>query len=240
MKIASTLRGGIIAAGEGRRLRQDGWSGSKAMARVAGKPLIDHALGRFAAAGIGRVTVIINEASEDCRQWLVAWRGDPELDVIVRTTPSSYASFKIVADRLAGARAVITTVDGVMPLRDFQEFVGAASALPDGAFALGLTSHVDDENPLWADVDPATGRICKLGESHGRYVTAGIYALPANRPAAPASSFERLRDYLRWLVDEGEPVHGIVLSKVFDIDRGRDIAQAEQALAGDNGQRGAR
>jgi hypothetical protein len=58
-------------------------------------------------------------------------------------------------------------------------------------------------------------------------VTAGLYWLPAQRPAEPAISFARLRDYLGWLVAQHHPVYGIVLPCVFDIDRARDIAAAE-------------
>ena len=41
------LQGGIIAAGEGSRLRADGYRVSKPMVPVAGRPLIDLALDRF-------------------------------------------------------------------------------------------------------------------------------------------------------------------------------------------------
>ena len=43
------------------------------------------------------------------------------------------------------------------------------------------------------------------------------------------SRFDRLRDYLKWLVDEGRPVYGVVLPLVFDIDRAQDVEAAEQA-----------
>ncbi len=45
----SSLRGGVIAAGQGTRLRADGYRSSKAMTPVGGRPLIDHALERFRA-----------------------------------------------------------------------------------------------------------------------------------------------------------------------------------------------
>jgi NDP-sugar pyrophosphorylase family protein len=41
--------------------------------------------------------------------------------------------------------------------------------------------------------------------------------------------FDRLRDYLKWLVDEGRPVYGVVLPLVFDIDRAHDVEAAEHA-----------
>src|SRR5882757_5005552 len=228
----SSLQGGIIAAGHGTRLRADGYRVSKPMVPVAGRPLIELTVDRFRLAGIRRLTVIINDTSDDCRQWLRDHAGDFDLDLIVRTTPSSYASFQAVVSRLVRVPAVITTIDAVMPVNDFCTFVKSATDFAKDAIALGLTEHVDDENPLWATLDVADGRIRQLGGSHGTHVTAGLYWLPAERPAEPTTSFARLRDYLGWLVAEHQPVCGIVLPCVFDIDRARDIAAAEAAAFG--------
>jgi NDP-sugar pyrophosphorylase family protein len=228
----SAIRGGIIAAGEGSRLRADGFRVSKPMVQVGGRPLIDHALDRFRATGIRKVTVVINEASDDCRQWLTGHAGDFDLDMIVRSTPSSYATFRLVADRLVDGPAVVTTVDAILPVDQFRIFVTSASRFPDDAVVLGVTDHVDDENPLWVTLDASNGRIRRIGGSNGSHVTAGLYWLPAKRPAAPAADFARLRDYLGALVAGGQSVYGIALPCVFDIDRARDVAAAESAVSG--------
>jgi NDP-sugar pyrophosphorylase family protein len=222
------LRGGVIAAGHGTRLRADGYRVSKPMTPVGGQPLIGHALDRFRAINVRRATIIINEGSDDCMQWLSHYDHDLDLDVIVRTTPSSYASFELVAARLAGAPALITTVDAIMPVDAFQGFVSSAVSFPNDAFVLGLTAHVDDENPLWATMDE-DGRVLRLGGDGGTHVTAGLYWLPARRFVQPLARFDRLRDYLKWLVDEGRPVYGVVMPLVFDIDRAHDVEAAEQA-----------
>jgi len=227
------VQGGIIAAGEGSRLIADGCRVIKSMVEVAGRPLIEHAVDRFRAVGIRRLSIIINDVSDDCKQWLDGHTGDVDLDLIERATPSSYASFRLVAGRLAGAPAVITTVDAVLATDDFRDFVNAAADFSDEAVVLGLTDHVDDERPLWATLDP-DGRIRQLGGDSGSHVTAGLYVLPAQRPIEPAAGFDRLRDYLGWLVAAGHPMRGIVLPRVFDIDRSRDIAAAEQAAASDD------
>ncbi|HEY7229935.1 MAG TPA: NDP-sugar synthase [Pseudolabrys sp.] len=228
----SGLRGGIIAAGEGSRLRADGYRVSKPMVPVAGRPLIAHALDRFRSAGIRRLTIVINEASNDCRQWLESHAGDFELDMIVRTTPSSYATFRLVAAKLAGAPAVISTVDSIMPADQFQAFVKSAASVAENALVLGVTDNVDDENPLWVTLDSSDGRIRQIGAGNGTHVTAGLYWLPAQRPAGPAQDFARLREYLGWLLADGQPVYGMALPRVFDIDRARDVAAAEAAIFG--------
>jgi len=226
---AEILRGGIIAAGHGTRLRANGHRSSKPMTLVGGRPLIEHTLDRFRAAGIRRVTVIINEASDDCRQWLNGHSQDFDLDLIVRTTPSSYASFQFVAARLAGTPALITTVDSILPVEDFRHFVSSAAGFPGDATVLGLTGPVDDDNPLWATLRVSDCRILRLGGDSGSHVTAGLYWLPAHGIAEPATGFARLRDYLKWLVDQNQPVYGVVLPLVFDIDRACDVEAAELA-----------
>lgn len=222
------LRGGVIAAGHGTRLRADGYRVSKPMTPVGGRPLVEHTLERLRAVGVRRATVIINEESDDCRLWLSEHAQHFDLDLIVRTTPSSYASFALIAAQLAGAPALITTVDAIMPVDAFQHFVDSAASFPSDAVVLGLTAHVDDENPLWATL-LEDGRIRRLGAAQGSHVTAGIYWLPAQSIAAPTAGFDRLRDYLKWLVEAGQPVYGVVLPLVFDIDRGRDVEAAELA-----------
>ena len=101
-------------------------------------------------------------------------------------------------------------------------------AFPNDAVVLGLTDHVDDDNPLWATLDAGRPHSA-LGGDRGSHVTAGLYWLPADQGAAPAAGFDRLRDYLKWLVDEGRPVYGAALPLVFDIDRAHDVEAAEQA-----------
>ncbi|MEA3003453.1 MAG: hypothetical protein QOH81_2241 [Sphingomonadales bacterium] len=231
MSAPTPWRAGIIAAGDGARLRAGGWTGSKAMALLDGRPLIDHALDRFGASGVESVAVVVNEASVDCAHHLAARRRPPAVDLVVRTTPSSFASFALLADRLAGARAVIATVDAIMPEADFAAFLAAAAQLPADAIGLGVTGLVDDEAPLWAELDPADGRVRRLGGAPAPHVTAGLYVLPARLPAFGEAGFGRLRDYLGRLVQDGHPVYGIALPQVFDVDRPGDLQQAERALA---------
>jgi len=68
--------GALLAAGEGSRLRDA--AASKPLCPVGGKPLIDHAIERMAAAGITRVVVVLGYRADDIlahlasRDWPVA------------------------------------------------------------------------------------------------------------------------------------------------------------------------
>ena len=100
----------------------------------------------------------------------------------------------------------------------------------DDATVLAVTPLVADEKPLWVTLEP-DGRLAAIGGVHGRHVTAGVYRLSARaRRVEEAPPLPRLRDYLRWLRDQGEPMYGEIIETVVDVDRGEDVAAAE-ALA---------
>jgi len=91
---------GIIAAGWGERLGQ---KIPKALTQVAGKALIDYTLDGFEAAGIQRVTCIVNEAARAVPEHVAKSSRKLEMDWIIQTTPSSMHSFLIVLERLANS-----------------------------------------------------------------------------------------------------------------------------------------
>ena len=121
-----TCRGGIIAAGDGSRLRATGFSMPKPLVPVAGVALIDGVIGNFRGAGITSLVIIVNEQARACRDWVHSRFPDLDIEVIVKTTPSSLESFREVTRRLGGDRALISTVDTWCRADDFAAFVHAA------------------------------------------------------------------------------------------------------------------
>jgi len=228
--VSAALRcGGIIAAGEGRRLRAGGYTMPKALVPVAGVPLIEATIANFAAAGIHSLVIIVNEASRACVDWVRAHRPGLDVEFIVKTTPSSLVSFREVLGRLEPGPALITTVDSWCRPDDFVRFVEAGRRRLPAASTLALTPLVADEKPLWASVDD-TGRVTRLGEGAGPLVTAGLYLLAEGaRAADPPAGLGRLRDYLQWLVTTAS-LYGEIIDRVVDVDRPQDVALAE-ALA---------
>ena len=227
MKGEPIERGGIIAAGAGVRLRQAGWTMPKPLVPVAGMPLIEHVIRNFLAAGISSLVIIVNEQARECEDWMRSHFPTLDLDIIVKTTDSSLESFREVAGRLGSGRALISTVDAWCPAEAFMTFVRSARLLPPEATVLAVTSFVEDERPLWVGLD-ASGRVTHLGEGSGEVVTAGMYLVPERvRRMSPPPEVKRLRDFLVWLVDQGELVYGVTLPTVVDVDRGEDVSVAE-------------
>ncbi len=229
---APVVRGGILAAGAGTRLRQAGWAMPKPLVPVAGVRLIERVIGNFVAAGITSLVIIVNEADRECVEWARTRFGDLDLRFIVKTTGSSLESFLEVARHLGEVRGLISTVDAWCLEGDFVKFVEAARELPPEALVLAVTPFVADERPLWVSLDEA-GRVERLGGSSGEMVTAGMYLVPARiarRPPPPGPG--SLREFLGWLVDQEDAVYAAVIQTVVDVDRAEDVALAEALVRG--------
>jgi len=221
------LTGGIIAAGEGSRLRRDGFTAPKPLVEVAGVSLIEAAIRNFETAGITPLVIIVNERDVDCVERVR--RRFPQLPVrfIVKTTASSLESFLEVTGTPGGGRMLVSTVDAWCRPADFTRFVEAAMARPLAATVLAVTPFVADEKPLWVDLDD-DGRVQALGGGAGAFVTAGMYLVPERvRRLTPPGDLGRLRELLMWLHRQGHPMYGQVIPKVVDVDRAEDVALAE-------------
>jgi NDP-sugar pyrophosphorylase family protein len=228
--MAASVRGGIIAAGAGSRLRADGWRVPKPLVEVAGLPLIGAVLRNFRAAGVTSITIIVNQDERDCVEWVEGRYPDLDIDFIVKTTASSLESFREVTARGPEGPMLVSTVDAWCAASDFARFARQAAARPDEATVLAVTPLVADEKPLWVTLGP-DGRVEAIGEPGGRLVTAGVYRVSARaRRVAAAPPLGRLREYLGWLRRSGEPLYGEIIETVVDVDRGLDVAAAE-ALA---------
>jgi NDP-sugar pyrophosphorylase family protein len=226
------VRGGIIAAGEGSRLRRDGWRVPKPLVPVAGVPLVESVIRNFSAAGVTALTVIVNEQERDCADWIRRRFGHLDLRCIVKTTASSLESFVEVAQGPEPGRMLISTVDAWCAEADFVRFAAAAARRPSVATVLAVTPLVADENPLRVSVDE-TGRVVELGGAAGQFVTAGIYLVPERvRRIRPEPGLGRLREFLAWLLRAGEPVYAEVIETVVDVDRAEDVALAEALALG--------
>ncbi len=223
------VAGGILAAGEGSRLRQDGWTVPKPLVPVAGVPLVQHTIDAFLSAGIAPLAILFNESEQDCVAFVRARFSRRDLSVHVRTTASSFESFQYLSARLPEGPALFSTVDAWCTPRDFVRFVRRAAAARDEVSVLAVTRFAEgnDERPLWVRRDGA-GVVREIGSAEGDAVTAGVYLFSQRaRELAAGSQYERLRAFLTGLVALGEPVEAVEIEEVVDVDRGRDVAQAE-------------
>lgn len=229
-----TFAAGIIAAGEGTRLAASHPSTVKPLVPVAGRPLSHWIAGTLRTAGARGLTVLTNSRGRAVAPSLTAAFPGFPFDFLSQDTASSYESFRLVSRRLAEREDcfLISTVDALVPPADVARFWTECRAARADA-GLALTAHVDDEKPLWADVD-AAGLVTAIGDDARtrKLVTCGLYFMTrpcAERLPEPAAH-ARLRDFWRTLAASGARVAGPVLSKTLDVDRPEDVAAAEAYL----------
>lgn len=225
---------GIIAAGLGERLRAHGITTPKPLLAVGGRPLIARTIDALHAAGATRIACIVNAETNAVREYLQTAAWPVPIDVVQRTTASSAESFFSLRPHLERSPFLLTTVDTVCDPRALVALVDRARALGPTASVLGVTTTVDDEKPLWAELD-GDGRIRSLGDAQrARHVTAGVYFLQplvyslADEGAERA--FPAFRRVLGALLDRGHPLYGFDIGASIDVDRPQDIAAAERLL----------
>lgn len=251
----SIAAGGILAAGEGSRLRRDGWRISKPLVPIGGVPLIQHAIENLKAAGVLCIGVLFNEDEADCVRFVRArfpgigdetdpadrpagrgGRVEIEVRVRVKTTASSFETFRELSAELPSGRALFQTVDAWCRAGDFLRFVREAEAAPADTTVLAVTPLVDDERPLWTRCEGGAsgGAIREIGGTAGDCATAGIYLFsPRARSLAVSSGADRLRFFLAELFEGGEPMLAVSIPEVVDVDRGRDVRLAEELFRKD-------
>ena len=87
----------IIAAGNGSRLRQEGYHKSKPLVMVNGETLIERLIRIFTNNGASSITVIINEQCNEVRQLLENKPTAVPLKIISKNTTNSLESFAEIA-----------------------------------------------------------------------------------------------------------------------------------------------
>lgn len=235
---------GIIAAGQGSRLVQEGVALPKPLVSIQNKPMIGRLIDIFTRCGAESVSVIVNEEMKEVAQYLrdIAGKLSCPLNLVVKTTPTSMHSFYELSSLMKGkGRYIITTVDTIFREDDFARYVAAYEAAPaeiDGMMA--VTSFIDDEKPLYVATD-ADNRITAFLDAMQpgvKYVSGGIYGL--SESAIPvlgkclAEGVGRMRNYQRALVAEGLDLRAFDMNKIVDVDHASDIASAEAFLRGED------
>jgi NDP-sugar pyrophosphorylase family protein len=216
--------GGVIAAGEGSRLKS--LSRPKPLVPVAGVPLLERVLANFKAAGISRAALIFNEDEEDCASFARSRFPDLVRTIVVRTTPHSLESFRTILSVSPPGRLLVATVDTLCRTEDFVAFVRSAEERAEET-VIAVTPLVADEKPLWVRMD-RDRRVTGIGGSSGDAVTAGFYVVSeAARRRTPPASLGRLREYLAWLCESGEPIRAFAIETAVDVDRPEDVRLAE-------------
>lgn len=228
----------IIAAGEGSRLVSEGVATPKPLVPLCGRPMIGRLIDIFLSCGAESISVIVNGQMTEVRRYLEQLKATlpVELKLVVKTTPSSMHSFYEVSRLFGGQKFILTTVDTIFRENDFRRYAEAFEAADNIDGMMAVTSYIDDEKPLYIDVDPQM-RITAFRDSPWdgvKYISGGIYGLDGKAlkvlDRCIATGMSRMRNFQRALVDSGLQLEAYPLGKIIDVDHQGDIAKAEEFI----------
>ncbi len=226
----------IIAAGEGSRLKEEGFKHSKPMVVLQSQTLIDRLIKIFINNKADKIHIIINEYSPELSEHLDRLISNVPLNIITRSTPSSLHSFFELLPFIESSKICLTTVDTVFHEAEFKKFIEhfKMNDRTDGLMA--ATSFIDDEKPLYIGTDRElniTG-FYDSKQYKTKLVSGGIYCLtkqvyPVVKKAIESGA-SQMRNFQRLMITEGMHLKAYPFSKIIDIDHVTDIAKAEAFL----------
>ncbi len=227
----------IIAAGEGSRLREEGFKFSKPMVTLQNLTIISRLIHIFLRNNATKVHIIINQSSPEISGHLNSIDTQVPLNVITKSTPGSLHSFYEILPFIESDKICLTTVDTVFNETEFEAFIiqFKGSNHIDGLMA--ATEFIDDETPLYIATDDElniTG-FYDGKQDNCHLISGGIYCLtnrvfPVVKKAIESGS-SRMRNFQRLMIAEGLHLKAYPFSKIIDIDHVSDITKAEIFLS---------
>ena len=226
----------IIAAGEGSRLANEGVEKPKPLVELQGVPIIERLIRIFARNGASSINIIVNEQQPETVEFLKGIDAGCEMNIIVKSTPSSMHSMHALSELLRGEKFCLTTVDTLFHEDEFTRYIKTFEEY-DGDGIMAVTDHIDDEKPLYIATDENMDitAFCDTPTPDTRFISGGIYGLSPKAldilDQCMANGVHRMRNFQRKLVESGMKLKAFPLGKIIDIDHAEDIVKAEQFIA---------
>ena len=226
----------IIAAGEGSRLAQEGVAKPKPLVELQGEPMIGRLINIMLRCNAESISIIVNEHMTEVRQYLESLELPVPLNLVVKTTPSSMHSFWHLSQVIPQGKFCLTTVDTIFREEDFKGYIEAFEADEEHDGMWAVTPFVDDEKPLWVEVDDQKGITAFRDKKWdgAQYVSGGVYAMTDSAfevlDDCIKQDISRMRNFQRALIKAGKRLQAYSIDKIVDVDHAEDIATAEAFL----------
>lgn len=228
------VRGMILAAGLGTRLRPLTLTTPKPLLEVAGRPLLAYALEHLARAGVHEVMINTHHLAAQIQQY-VAEHPFPELHahcVEERVILGTGGALKNVAPFFAGSLMVVHNADALHQI-PLAAVIAAHRAHPERAATLVVRQLSADDPFTPIDIDPSERRVRAIG--HGAWHFTGVTiaderVLDALPPAGTAACL--IRDGITPLLQSGTPIGAYLYDGYFnDVGTLARLTQANTGFA---------
>ena len=235
---------GIIAAGEGSRLLQEGLEKPKPLIEIDGEPMIERLIRIFMKSGARSVYIVVNDRMPEVKDYLneLKDRLPIELEIKIKSTPSSMHTFHELTRLFPeNDKFVVTTVDTIFREEKFHNYVAAFESMaPEEGGLMGVTDYIEDEKPLYVETDDELNLLgfSDSPRSGCNYISGGIYGLDGRAVGileeCIGRGMERMRNFQRELISSGLPLKAYPMGKIIDVDHIDDIKRAEEMTGAAN------
>ena len=225
----------IIAAGEGSRLVQEGVTLPKPLVKLNWVEMIRRLIDIFLKNNASSISIIVNEEMTQVQDYLTNLELGIPFNVVIKSTPSSMHSFFELRDFLRDGKFCLTTVDTIFKENEFSKYIQTFINDSDSDGMMAVTDFIDDEKPLYVDVNDRMAIKGFLDHSDNcKYISGGIYGLTPKAidtlEACLDSGQARMRNFQRQLVAGNLQLKAYPFEKIVDVDHAGDIVKAEKFL----------
>lgn len=225
----------IIAAGEGSRLVQEGVTLPKPLVKLNGVEMIRRLIDIFLKNNASSISIIVNEEMTQVQDYLTNLELGIPFNIVIKSTPSSMHSFFELRDFLRDGKFCLTTVDTIFKEDEFSEYIQTFINDSESDGMMAVTDFIDDEKPLYVDVNDRMAIKGFLDHSDNcKYISGGIYGLTPKAidtlEACLNSGQARMRNFQRQLVADNLQLKAYPFEKIVDVDHAGDIVKAEKFL----------
>jgi NDP-sugar pyrophosphorylase family protein len=229
------MHGLILAGGEGSRLLATGIAVPKALVPVARQPQVRRLVEACRRVGCETVTCAVRD---DLVAAVAVALADTSVTIVPLRTATSLHTLEAGLRNIVAGNVLCSLVDTVMPAGDWDAAHAAAvRGMRDADAVIAVTPFIDDESPLWADVD-ANGIVVGFTPGAGRrVVTGGVYWFNARARAAASEAVQsgvmRMRGFLARLIDTHHRVRAVEVRQIVDVDTSADLVVARALVEGE-------
>ncbi|MEJ2613401.1 MAG: sugar phosphate nucleotidyltransferase [Ignavibacteriaceae bacterium] len=225
----------LIAAGEGQRLLSEGIDIPKPLIKVNNIPMIERLLGIISNQNPDSISIIINEKAKEVYNYLSDHFLRDKINLKVKSTESSLHSLYELKSFLQDKPFFLFTTDTIFIEKEFNCFIDFVNKSKNFDGVLGITEFIDDEKPLYVELDKENIITRFEDKRNNNYlVTGGIYyftpVLFSEIEEAIKNNYKRLRNFLKLLIEKNYKIKGFIFSKIIDVDHSDDIKKAEKFL----------
>jgi NDP-sugar pyrophosphorylase family protein len=233
------MKGAILAAGEGKRLRTLLGNLPKPLLKIGDKTLIDRQIELLSNEPLDEIVIVIREDAYELKKHLIETKHKIPIHIIEKNTSAGIFSFFAMKQYLKDSPFFLFTVDVICKKKEVLDFMKFCKVNQNADVITGITNFSLDEKPVYVKTDK-NNRIIALGRGIGKskFITAGLfYCLPTvykEENSAIKDGIEHLSDFFGYIVNKGYKVLGYPVGNVIDVDDEDDVIEAKRLLEGDD------